>query len=52
VTTNPSLLAKEKKDPDTVLREILKTVPGPVSLEVISTTAQGMCEGPETGRAG
>jgi len=44
VTTNPSLLAKEKKDPDTVLREILQTVPGPVSLEVISTTSQGMCE--------
>lgn len=44
VTTNPSLLAKEKKDPDLVLQEILETVPGPVSLEVISTTAQGMCE--------
>jgi len=44
VTTNPSLLAKEKRDPDTVLREILQTVPGPVSLEVISTTSQGMCE--------
>ncbi len=44
VTTNPSLLAKEKKDPDVVLREILQTVPGPVSLEVISTTAEGMCE--------
>lgn len=44
VTTNPSLLAKEKKDPDLVLQEILETVPGPVSLEVISTTAEGMCE--------
>ncbi len=44
VTTNPSLLAKEKKDPETVLKEILKTVPGPVSLEVISTDAKGMCE--------
>lgn len=44
VTTNPSLIAKEKKDPDMVLQEILETVPGPVSLEVISTTAQGMCE--------
>ena len=42
VTTNPSLLAKEKKDPNKVLREILKTVPGPVSLEVISTDAKGM----------
>ncbi len=44
VTTNPSLLAKEKKDPDAVLKEILQTVPGPVSLEVISTTSEGMCE--------
>lgn len=44
VTTNPSLLAKEKKDPETVLREILKTVPGPVSLEVISTDAKGMID--------
>ncbi len=40
VTTNPSLLAKEKKDPDAVLREILQTVTGPVSLEVISSTAE------------
>jgi len=44
VTTNPSLLAKEKKDPETVLQEILRTVPGPVSLEVISTTSEGMCK--------
>ncbi|MHB8111550.1 MAG: fructose-6-phosphate aldolase [Syntrophorhabdaceae bacterium] len=44
VTTNPSLLAKEKRDPGTVLQEILETVPGPVSLEVISTSAQGMVE--------
>lgn len=42
VTTNPSLLAKEKKDPNKVLKEILETVPGPVSLEVISTDAKGM----------
>ncbi|HBL23140.1 MAG TPA: fructose-6-phosphate aldolase [Deltaproteobacteria bacterium] len=44
VTTNPSLLAKEKKDPETVLQEILRTVPGPVSLEVIATTSEGMCK--------
>ena len=44
VTTNPSLLAKEKKDPDSVLKEILQTVPGPVSLEVISTVAEGMID--------
>jgi transaldolase len=44
VTTNPSLLAKEKKDPDTILQEILKIVPGPVNLEVISTDAKGMID--------
>ena len=44
VTTNPSLLAKEKKDPHSVLKEILQTVPGPVSLEVISTAAESMID--------
>ncbi|HPQ44393.1 MAG TPA: fructose-6-phosphate aldolase [Syntrophales bacterium] len=42
VTTNPSLVAKEKKDFDTVVREILEIVDGPVSLEVVSEDAQGM----------
>ncbi len=42
VTTNPSLVAKEKKDFDTVTREILKIVKGPVSLEVVSENAEGM----------
>jgi len=42
VTTNPSLVAKEKKDFDTVVREILEIVDGPVSLEVISEDAEGM----------
>ncbi len=44
VTTNPSLLAKERRDPETVLREIVSLVPGPVSLEVLSTEADGMVE--------
>jgi transaldolase len=44
VTTNPSLLAKEKKDPDAVIKEILSLVPGPVSLEVLSTESKGMIE--------
>jgi transaldolase len=43
VTTNPSLLSKEKKDPDAVIKEILSVVDGPVSLEVIATDAEGMC---------
>jgi len=42
VTTNPSLVAKEDKDFDTVVREILEIVKGPVSLEVISEDAEGM----------
>ncbi|MGA3173144.1 MAG: fructose-6-phosphate aldolase [Syntrophorhabdales bacterium] len=42
VTTNPTLLAKEKRDPDETIREILSLVPGPVSLEVLSTQSEGM----------
>jgi transaldolase len=42
VTTNPSLVAKEKKDFNTVVREILGIVTGPVSLEVVSEDAAGM----------
>jgi len=44
VTTNPSLLAKEKKDPQATIKEILSVVEGPVSLEVIATDSKGMCE--------
>jgi len=42
VTTNPSLMAKEKRPFDDVVREILAAVPGPVSLEVVSLDAAGM----------
>jgi transaldolase len=42
VTTNPSLVAKEKKPFADVVREILESVPGPVSLEVVSLDAAGM----------
>ncbi len=42
VTTNPSLVAREGKDFDTVIREILGIVTGPVSLEVVSEDAEGM----------
>ena len=42
VTTNPSLLAKEKRDPAQTIRGILTLVRGPVSLEVLSTDAKGM----------
>ena len=42
VTTNPSLIAKEKSTFDDVVRKILKLVKGPVSLEVLSLTHKEM----------
>lgn len=42
VTTNPSLIAKEKKGFDVIVKEILKYVKGPVSLEVVSLEAKAM----------
>src|SRR3989338_5226492 len=42
VTTNPTLLAKEGRNPNDVAREILALVPGPVSLEVTALDAEGM----------
>jgi transaldolase len=42
VTTNPSLMAKEGKDPVKILKEICGVVKGPVSAEVVGTTAEVM----------
>ncbi|MEG6586208.1 fructose-6-phosphate aldolase [Dendrosporobacter sp. 1207_IL3150] len=42
VTTNPSLIAKEKRNINTVIKEIANIVDGPVSAEVISTTYEEM----------
>ena len=42
VTTNPTLLAKEGRNPSEVAREILALVPGPVSLEVTALDSEGM----------
>jgi transaldolase len=42
ITTNPSLLAKEKGDPEEILLEICKVVDGPISAEVVATDAAGM----------
>jgi len=42
VTTNPSLIAREGRGFDEVVREILAEVDGPVSLEVLSPEADGM----------
>ncbi len=42
VTTNPSLIAKEKRDAVTIYREICAIVDGPVSAEVVSVKADDM----------
>lgn len=42
VTTNPTLAAKEGKDFATMIKEICAEVDGPVSAEVVSTTADEM----------
>ncbi|NLT37914.1 MAG: fructose-6-phosphate aldolase [Methanomassiliicoccus sp.] len=42
VTTNPSLVAKENTDFETLVKEICKIVDGPISAEVMSTKAADM----------
>jgi len=42
VTTNPSLISKERKDPVTLFREICAIVDGPISAEVIGTKTEDM----------
>jgi transaldolase len=42
VTTNPSLVAKTGRTFEEVLGDILKLVDGPISAEVVSTSAAGM----------
>ncbi|SUP42549.1 fructose-6-phosphate aldolase [Veillonella criceti] len=42
VTTNPSLIVKEKRDLKEVIKQIAELVEGPVSAEVIATTAPEM----------
>jgi transaldolase len=42
VTTNPTLIAKENRDFLELVTEIIKVVPGPVNLEVVSQVADGM----------
>lgn len=44
VTTNPSIIAKNGQDFETVIKEICATVEGPVSAEVTGTTAEEMVE--------
>ena len=42
VTTNPSLIAREGRDFEEVIKEICEVVDGPISAEVISTETEGM----------
>lgn len=42
VTTNPSLVAKEKRDYRELIPEIISIVQGPISVEVMSTDAENM----------
>ncbi len=44
VTTNPTLIAKEGRNFQSVINEICSIVDGPISAEVISTEAQGMVD--------
>lgn len=51
VTTNPSLIAKEGREPRELLLEICRVVNGPVSAEVVSKDTEGMLrEGRELAR--
>jgi transaldolase len=42
VTTNPSLIAKEGRDFEEIIRDICKIVDGPISAEVIAIDTEGM----------
>jgi transaldolase len=44
ITTNPTLLSKEKGNPTEIMNEIVRIVKGPVSLEVVGTTYDSMIE--------
>jgi transaldolase len=44
ITTNPTLLSKEKGNPAEIMRQIVKIVKGPVSLEVVATSSQEMID--------
>lgn len=42
VTTNPSLIAREKKPFEKIIKEICKVVDGPINAEVVALDAKGM----------
>lgn len=44
ITTNPTLISREKGHPEDIMREIVKIVKGPVNLEVVATKTDEMVE--------
>lgn len=44
ITTNPTLLSKEKGNPIKTMKKIVEIVQGPVSLEIVATTFEKMME--------
>ncbi len=42
VTTNPSLIKKAGRDHEETIREISSFIKGPISVETLSETAEGM----------
>lgn len=44
ITTNPTIIAKEGADQEARIREIAELIPGPVSCEVTTLTAEEMIE--------
>lgn len=48
VTTNPSLIKKAGRDHEQTIREISALIPGPISVETLSDTAEGMIKEADT----
>ena len=44
VTTNPTLISREGRPFDEIVKEIFSIVDGPISLETVSMDAEGMVE--------
>lgn len=44
ITTNPTLLSRQKDDPDMAMKEIVSMIKGDVSLEVVGTTYDEMVQ--------
>jgi len=44
ITTNPTLLAREKRPREEIISEIVRLVAGPISVEVVSTEVEDMVQ--------